>query len=128
MAKDSVVPVNMPPSLQWKENSCAYDATMTILYNTWQEDSAVMTKYFVTTSLDASFSLSDSFWQVLSGLANFNDIHDTLQKELAAWWPAELQWGRMIAIDILLEKLFKPSLPVLSRKLKCVKGHSVSTS
>ena len=89
-AKDSVVLVNMPPSLQWKENSCAYDATMTILYNTWQEDPAVMTEYFATTSLDASFSLSDSFWQVLSGLADFNDIRDTLQKELAARWPAEL--------------------------------------
>ena len=31
-------------------------------------------------------------------------------------------------MDVLFEKLFKPSLPVLTGKLKCAKGHSVSTS
>ena len=60
-AKCSMGHVDMPLGLQWKENSCAYDATLTILYNAWQEDSAVMANYFTVTSLDATFKLNNSF-------------------------------------------------------------------
>jgi hypothetical protein len=70
----SVQQIDMPLGLLWKENSCAYDATLTILYNAWREDPAVMTGYFAATSLDADFRLSDSFLKVSSGLADFNDM------------------------------------------------------
>ena len=31
--------VMVPVGLKWKENSCAFDATLTILYNIWQMNS-----------------------------------------------------------------------------------------
>ncbi|KIL59491.1 hypothetical protein M378DRAFT_32463, partial [Amanita muscaria Koide BX008] len=59
--------VNLPLGLRWKENSCAYDAALTILYNAWQEDPTVMTDHFAATSLDTMFKLSDGFLKVLNG-------------------------------------------------------------
>ncbi|KAM6491248.1 hypothetical protein JOM56_013487, partial [Amanita muscaria] len=113
--KDSVVPenstarqVNIPLGLRWKENSCAYDATLTILYNAWQEDPTVMTDHFAAMSLDTMFKLSDGFLKVLNGLADFNDVRDALRNELAARWPLEFCWGRQIPIDMLLDRLLKP--------------------
>ena len=37
-ADNSESQIAIPLGLHWKENSCAYDATLSILFNAWQED------------------------------------------------------------------------------------------
>jgi hypothetical protein len=50
------------------------------------------------------------------------------RRELATRWPQEFSWGIQIPIDPLLDRLLKPSLPILGGKLKCEMGHVVSAS
>jgi hypothetical protein len=39
-------PIHNPRGLQWSNNSCAFDAVLSVLYNIWQDNPAVRTLQF----------------------------------------------------------------------------------
>ena len=85
--------VMVPVGLKWKENSCTFDAMLTILYNIWQMNSDLWSAQFHSLSLDAVYSLSPGFQAVLNGVTELDDVHDTLHREIATL-EDEFTWER----------------------------------
>jgi hypothetical protein len=116
----------IPLGLQWKENSCAYDATLTILYNTWQENPIDHTQYFSSLNLDSLFYLSSDFQRVLEGTYAFQDVRDRLRYNLEDICPDVFTWGEETSVHSLLLILLKPVSPFLSSKYLCSARHTVA--
>ncbi|KAF8235366.1 hypothetical protein L208DRAFT_1013932, partial [Tricholoma matsutake] len=54
-------PTDSPQGSQWSNNSCAYDAVMSILYNIWQDDPTQRTIQFRDVNNEYLGQISDSF-------------------------------------------------------------------
>ena len=74
-----------PVGLQWKENSCAYDAILTIFYNIWKEDPNLRSEQFKSSNLGRCYQLHERFMDVLHQQSNLHVIQENLRHMLHSY-------------------------------------------
>ncbi len=92
--------------LIWSNNSCAYDALLSILYNTWNQDVAFWTAGFERFNGEWLKPLSDLFSQHQGGEISLEEARDKLRRSLARRYPARLQFEEFTYMSDLLDCLF----------------------
>ena len=113
----------MPSGTIWSNNSCAYDAVVTLLYSVWADPYAPM---------DGRFSgITNVFFTAL--LQRFNNHHnsceslenarDNLRRELMAHAPNDFTWGAYVGIENVFHNILQTTHPMLCSIRRCPNGH-----
>ncbi len=111
--------------LIWSNNSCAYDALLSILYNTWNQDVAFWTAGFERFNGEWLKPLSDLFSQHQGGEISLEEARDKLRRSLARRYPARLRFGEFTYMSDLLDCLFTMEDTVRTNVLECPEGHNI---
>ena len=121
-------PIISPRGLQWSNNSCAYDAVLSVLYNVWQDNAVERTVQFKDINSEFLGQLADSFSQTsLRGTAHtLEDVRDSMRQRLWRADPAAFPWGRYTGIQYILDYLLGTSRSVTSSSVGCPNGHPLN--
>ena len=113
----------------WQNNSCAYDAVITILFNIWREDPLATTGIWQTmgnielNSLLACFSLHTSMPQSQSQQFTLENIRDYMRRRLACISPT-FAFGQYASVSNILLHLLDTSSTVTTNTRRCIThGH-----
>jgi hypothetical protein len=118
----------IPEGTQWSNNSCAYDAIVTILFNIWREEAltnnatwsdignSLMTGLVHGFNNHINGSLSGQHWQSLE------DVREQMQRGMI-YISAEFQFGLFTSIPSVLRLVLQHGQTITS----CVRRCAVST-
>ena len=121
-------PIDNPRGLQWSNNSCAYDAILSVLYNIWQDNPSVRTFQFKEINEEFLGKMVDGFLQTtetrLWGTAyTLEEVRDFMRRSLQRADPAAFPWGRYAGIQCILDYLLGTGRSVTSSLMRCPNDH-----
>ena len=124
--------LNIPLGTRWQNNSCAYDAVITILFNIWREDAISETDSWHELHCELLNSLTQHFHKhgdvevASASVQSFSleRIRDFIRRRLARF-SAEFTFGRYASVHSVAEQLLKTSEPVTTSSLSCPDGHVI---
>jgi hypothetical protein len=123
------VQLNIPLGTQWHNNSCVYDAMVTILFNMWSDPNPATTSLEDTQcvmfdALIKSFHSHESQRQIESGTPVFSleQIREFLRRRLARL-SQEFTFGSYTSVQSLAEFLFSAQEIVTTSLIFCSEGH-----
>jgi hypothetical protein len=121
-----------PIGTMWQNNSCAYDAVITILFNIWRESPAATTGLWQTmeniglNSLMAGFNLHVSMPQIQSRQFTLEDIREYMRRQLAHVSP-NFAFGQYASVHNILLHLLNTSSTVTVNTRRCTAhGHTAT--
>src|SRR6204780_1543095 len=117
-------PASSPAGLLWygDDYSCAYDALITVLYDTWTNNTNHWTKVFNSITQEHLKPLASGFKKYLMGVDDMSleDIRDILRKRLHAKHPTEFPTGTAGASAAgLAAKIFDTRKILASASVEC---------
>jgi hypothetical protein len=114
----------IPIGTRWQNNSCAYDAICTVLFNVWRENPAATTLSWNELNNDVLNTLTDTFkshvdFHTGSGSAScsLEQIRDRLRRRLAIM-DDEFSFGRYASVHAIMNRLLASQGPV-TRSIRC---------
>jgi hypothetical protein len=131
---DSSLPIqlNIPLGTRWQNNSCAYDAVITVLFNIWRGDAISETDSWGELQCELLDSLTQSFHkhediQVASASVpkfTLEQIRDFFRRRLARF-SAEFTFGSYASVHSVAERLLKTCAPITTSDLYCPNNHDI---
>ena len=122
---------NVPYGTQWENNSCAYDAILTLLFNVWREDPASIQASWWELQSDTLNELLDSFRSHESIPAERSEARYTLDqireymRHHLARLSGNFMFGEYTSVDSVLDCLLT-SASVVTRSFRfCPRGHDI---
>ncbi|KAF8075770.1 hypothetical protein FPV67DRAFT_1617250 [Lyophyllum atratum] len=110
----------------WRDNSCAYDATMAVLHNVWRQNPDVMTGLLSNFNPEHLGPLIGGFNEHAGSQSiSLENVRDDLRYELFSLSRATFPWGRYTSVHEILDKLLSASDHVMSSIRICTRGHVV---
>jgi len=124
--------LDIPLGTRWQNNSCAYDAVITVLFNIWRSDAISETDLWSELQCDLLNSLTQGFHkhediqQASASVRTFSleEIRDFIRRRLARF-SSEFTFGRYASVHSITEQLMKACEPVTTSYLYCPNGHNV---
>ena len=116
----------MPKGICWSNNSCAYDPTVSILYNIWLDNPVEQSEAFELLSNRFLGLLARSFRLHLEGEYTLEEVRDYLRRALQHFDPARFAWGMYTSVHSVVDNILMTEFPVLTSKLICPSGHLVA--
>ncbi|KAK0491918.1 hypothetical protein EDD18DRAFT_1358347 [Armillaria luteobubalina] len=111
--------------LEWSNNSCTYDAMLSILYNVWKQDTARWVADFERLNKEWLKALSDLFRQHRDNKVTLEEARDKFRRGLARRYPVRLRFRDFTFMSDLLECLFTGEDMIRAAVLECPEGHHV---
>ena len=113
-----------PAGLLWDgdDYSCAYDAPITVLYDTWTNNTDQWTKIFYSTNPEHLKPLASGFKKYLMGVDDISleDVRDILRKRLHTKHPTEFPTGAAGAsVAGLAARIFYTNTASASASVEC---------
>lgn len=118
----------MPEGTQWSNNSCAYDAIVTVLFNSWKEDPLGNSITWSEINNDLMIGLIDGFNNYSAGFSSaqrgqsLENVREQMQRRLITH-SAEFEFGLFTSIPSILQLLLQHNETVTS----CVRRCTVAT-
>ena len=123
-------PIGSPTGLKWSNNSCAYDAVLSVLYNVWQDDATKRTVQFKDINNEYLGQIADGFSQTRirdrDTAYTLEEVRDSMRRRLQIVDPAAFPWGRYTGIQYILDCLLGMSRPVTSSSVRCPNDHPLN--
>jgi hypothetical protein len=121
-------PIGNPRGLQWSNNSCAFDAVLSVLFNIWQDNSMERTVHFKDVNNEYLGQIADGFSQTqLQGTEHtLEEVRDLLWRRLQRADPAVFPWGGYTGIQYILDHLLSTGRSVTSSSLRCPNNHPLN--
>ncbi|KAJ3537079.1 hypothetical protein NMY22_g5748 [Coprinellus aureogranulatus] len=104
----------------WRNNSCAYDSLMSILYHVWRKNRVQCATYFNWMGNDVLIQLGQGFAQVQSGLATPEQVRDAWQRQMAAEYPQDFTFGGLASVGALIDRMFICPDPIYRMVYRCI--------
>lgn len=127
------IQLNVPIGTQWN-NSCTYNATITVLFNMWSEDSALMTAALQEVQSDLLDMLIQSFWMhdsfqvesTLSQMFSLEQIREFIRQCLTRISP-EFSFGSYTRVHSVVHQFLHMSNAVMFADIVCPSGHNTNS-
>ena len=113
-----------PRGSQWSNNSCAFDAVISLLYNIWLDDMNKRSIHFRHINEVHMGMISDSFSQ--TQFQNSTNIRDFVRRRLQRIDPISFAWGQFTSIQSILDHFLATSYPITSSLMFCPNNHPVN--
>ena len=121
-----------PIGTQWQNNSCAYDAICTVLFNVWREDPAETTLSWNELHNNLLNMLTTDFNSHVdvragsdSPSCSLEQIRDFLRRDLAELDNDEFAFGRYASVHAIMNRLLTSREPVMKSVRHCLSNHAV---
>ncbi|KAJ3898557.1 hypothetical protein F5879DRAFT_1066727 [Lentinula edodes] len=108
---------NLPISLLWSNNSCAFDSVVTILLHIWMETNITGDEYTNLPQLIKGFS------EYRQGKHTLESVRDSLRSLLNSRRPREFSLTGFCSCITILEEMLKMKSSFMTTKLQCEQGH-----
>ena len=112
-----------PKGTRWSNNSCAYDPTVTILYNIWLDDTVAQSTAFKSIGLRFMGLLADSFKRHVEGEYSLEEVRDYLRRSLQRFDPTRFAWGEYAAVHGVVDNILMTDFPVMTSQYFCPNNH-----
>ena len=109
--------------LVWSQNSCAYDAVLTLLYNFWYDNKEIWNSAILHAGNSTINNLSTFFVSIEQNVNILEAVHNNWRQSLHATDSVHFQFGHYTAIQNLFDKLTCIASPVRCVSITCSKGH-----
>ena len=124
--------VLVPIGTRWQNNSCAYDAICTVLFNIWREEPAEMTLSWNELHNDLLDTLTTAFnthvdFHTGSTSYSLEQIRDQLRRRLANM-NDEFTFGRYASVHTIMTRLLESQEPILKSIRRCREKHPVDSN
>ena len=124
--------LNIPLGTRWQNNSCAYDAVITVLFNIWRGDAISETGLWHELQCELLDSLTQSFYKhedneaASASVQNFTleEIRDFFRRHLARF-SSEFTFGSYASVHSIVEQFLKTCAPVTTSQLCCPNNHEI---
>jgi hypothetical protein len=115
--------ISVPTGTRWRNNSCAYDAVVSILYAIWLDDDISRSEAFK--ELNAKFlgAMAEDFQEHVAGKYTLEDVRDFLRRRLYHAAPHLFPWNRDTSVHSMMDYLLQTPSPVISSQLSCPNHH-----
>ena len=113
----------IPKGTCWSNNSCAYDPTVTILYNIWLDDTIARSANFKSIGLRFMGLLADSFQRHTEEEYSLEEVRDYLRRSLQRFDPTRFAWGTYASVHGVVDNMLMTDFPVMSSKHFCPNDH-----
>ena len=117
------VTMDNPRGSQWSNNSCAFDAVLSVLYNIWLDNTQERTVQLKDINNEYLEQVVNSFLQIRPQGYTLEEVHDFMWLHLQTADPAAFPWGRYTGIQYILDYLLSANRSVTSSTLRCPNGH-----
>jgi hypothetical protein len=119
--------INNLIGLQWSNNSCVFDAVLSILYNIWQDNATERAVQFKDINNEYLGKIVDGFSQtrLQDAAYTLEEVRDTMRRRLQRADPATFPWGRYTGIQYILDYLLAMNRSVTSSSLRCPNNHTL---
>ena len=114
----------VPRGISWSQNSCGYNAALTILYSMWSENSERWTKSFEKIENPYLNALAVGFKHMQTTNISFEAMRDNFRYFLQASNRQEFKFGQYISITTLFETLCEGSDNIQIVYRVCINQHS----
>ncbi|KDR66273.1 hypothetical protein GALMADRAFT_81092, partial [Galerina marginata CBS 339.88] len=104
-------------------NSCAYDASFTILFNLWCSDINFWTDELCAIGNQFIIDLVNGFVEVNSNFRTIESVRDDVRRKLEIFNPRDLQFGHFAAIDDVFKVILGSEAPVRTSSYICANNH-----
>ena len=123
--------VLVPIGTRWRNNSCAYDAICTVLFNVWRENPAETTLSWNEIGNDILNTLSAAFnshhdLNTTSASYTLEQIHDDFRHRLASI-DDEFAFGEYASVHAIMDRLLVSQEPVMESVRRCRENHMVDS-
>ena len=113
----------MPSGTIWSNNSCAYDAVVTLPYSIWADPYVPMGGQFSEITNIFFTALLQKFNNYHNSCGSLENARDDLRRELMAYTPNDFTWGAYVGIDNVFHNILQTTHPVLHSIRRCPNGH-----
>jgi hypothetical protein len=121
----------IPIGTQWRQNSCAYDAVCTVLFNVWREAPDATSVLWHELHNDLLDSLTTDFnshtsvaGRSSSNLNSLEQIRDSMRRRFARL-SGDFPFGQYASVHAIMDRLLTSSVPILTSSRYCRNGHAV---
>ena len=123
--------IGNPKGLQWSNNSCAFDAVLSVLYNIWQDNATERTFQFKNINIEYLGRIADGF--SLTSLQDsapytLEEVRDSIRRSLQRADPAVFPWGGYTGIQYILDYLLVTDRSVTSSSVRCPNDHPLNAA
>ncbi|KAF8702360.1 hypothetical protein AX14_014404 [Amanita brunnescens Koide BX004] len=112
-----------PYGMNWHQNSCAYDAVLSILHSIWLGNKEHYTAVFRRMNNDIMNALVLDFAKHAHGIITMESARDNLRRSLHSLAPQHFHWGNFTSVPHLLEYLLSMPSVTIESKLCCENNH-----
>lgn len=106
-----------PSGTQWRNNSCAYNAVVTILLNVWMDQPMGRSQTYRDMNNELLGPLADGFARHNNGTTGLNDVHDILKRKLQRLNSLVFAWGMEVSVHTVVEKVLQTHHSIISSSL-----------
>lgn len=115
-----------PEGFAWHQNSCAYDALLSIVYCFWFANQSYWTQHFTEMNHDFLGNLATGFQKQN---ANYDEItvesvRDNFRRKLNTMFPTMFPWGFFTSPCEIMPYLFSMPIQTTTTLLICDNGHT----
>jgi PIF1-like helicase len=125
--------LGIPIGTQWQNNSCAYDAVITILFNIWLDNPITTTEHWHEIQCDLLDLLTQCFHShesLVDGSASscrfsLDQIREFMRRRLARI-SASFTFGSYASVHCIFEQFLCTQQPVIVADTICPNGHDIN--
>ncbi|TFK59089.1 hypothetical protein BDN72DRAFT_781231 [Pluteus cervinus] len=110
----------------WDDNSCAYDAVITILYNLWLNNPIYWSSAFTNIGSHIILFLDVNFHEVLNNSLTLDSVRDGFRELLCLSYRLHFRFGQFTSVDQILLYTLASHYNVLSSSTSCPHLHVVN--
>ena len=116
----------IPYGTSWHENSCAYDAVLSIMHSIWACNKKHYTQVFRDMNTDFIGALALDYARHSSSLISLESARDNLRRSLHQVVPHYFTWGQYTSVCNLLEYMLTTPHVTLNSYLTCKNNHATN--
>lgn len=118
----------IPEGLIWSNNSCAYDAALTVFYTIWKSDPTKWSAEFTSLNPGTLKKVAKGFEKVQQLQCSLEDSRDVIRRSLAADRQRDFRWGSYVSCSLFLGRLMETAVPVRLYSNICDAQHETRQS
>ena len=115
----------MPEGFEWHQNSCPYDALLSIVHCIWTTDQPIWTQCFAEMNHDLAGQLVRGFHKHQDKKVTLESVRDNFRRALDALFPTQFAWASFSSPCDIMPYLFSMPITTTATHLECDNGHTI---
>ena len=119
-----------PRGLQWSNNSCAFDAVLSVLYDIWQDNPTERPVQFKDINFEFLGQVADGFSEtnLQNSTYTLEEVRDFMRLSLQRVDSTLFPWGGYTGIHHILDYLLVTDYSVTSSSARCPNDHALKAA